>query len=434
VAFMNVTDAIYLASVNHDLTDESHPIKIIKKDAEYLSETITFLNSEGNLIEDRFVYYDVWWIFNVSPDYICMFGEFEMAIYEDSKNVELYTSILVRKSDGAIFNFNGHYLEGGSFYMGQKYPQKDQNEAIYYSSDFDVYKLNVTDPDNLTQKKYLPDNQKTDRFFIDADGNCFYNGLDNYFTKIKKASVGIIENSDHELNFLWNGYDHKTYWLNAASNETDPNLTQCSVSEIRIEGDQINSTMISNHYLNFPNIYFNKLLYDTSAFSTQLLFNTSRYGIIGEIFREDVKSLVPIFMPIELSDEQNLPVEMSNNKVYQVISVSGNSIYLILQEDYNDFNYAGDEIIQLDIREYEADTRIIQGESVSGLAYTDFLTFSMPEGYEIYSLVPSFDNILFSALRYSDEKNVLMIIDKDGKLTQVEETGNVKYSELQRLN
>lgn len=424
VARINIADAEFLASVNHDLSDESHPVKIVKKSTGYSSEAIKFLNTEGDIIDDKFVSYDVWWIFNVSPDYICMFGEFNMAINEDSNNMETYTSILVRKSDGAIFNFNGHYLEGGSYYMGQTYPQKDIFDAIYYSSDFEVYKLNVSDPGKLTQKKYLPDNQRTDKFFIDGDGNCFYNGTDSYFTKIKKATGGIIVNNALVLTNLWKGFNQKTYWLFTDTIESSPANTQCSVSEVNIVGDQVSATMIANHSLNISYLYFSHLLFDTTGFATQLLFEDSREGIIGEIYREAISEIAPLF----------LPEELSYNKRYKVISYSGNYVYIVrLDSGIYSINYSGKEIIRIDTREYATATRSIYGVSTEGLSYTSFKSFSIPAGYEIYGLLPSGETIIFSGLRYSDEKNVIMIIDQDGNLNLVEETGNDKYSELQRL-
>ena len=111
----------------------------------------------------------------ISPDYVCMKGRFEIEI--DSVIDKLtYSSILIRISDGAIYDFKGHYPREDSYYMGNKYLQEDKSGNIYYVvGDNTLFKLGGLDIGMPYQETYVSSSQFQSLFFyISPEANCFF--------------------------------------------------------------------------------------------------------------------------------------------------------------------------------------------------------------------------------------------------------------------
>jgi hypothetical protein len=137
-------------------------------------------------------------------------------LYLDSSRVEpqALSSILVRTSDGAIFDFNGHFPSDKSYYLNQNKIQLDKFGNVFYDAGNEniefpsvVYKLSESQG-GFSQEQYLPSGEEYFSFFIDLEGNCYYYTFP--YTKVKKSEGGIATSDMYkEFYCIWNTYDNK---------------------------------------------------------------------------------------------------------------------------------------------------------------------------------------------------------------------------------
>jgi hypothetical protein len=210
VSKLDLGDADYLVlKSNNNLksTNSNQELYKIKIDGDNITEEkISLLDALGNEIDSIFSDFSVYKILELKEGLICLNGSFELYLDSSSVEPQALSSILVRTSDGAIFDFNEHFPSDKSYYLYQNNIQTDYLGNVYYDNE-NVYKLSENDNGYL-QEEYLPTGEEYFSFFIDLEGNCYYYTFP--YTKVKKSEGGIATSDTYkEFYCIWNTYDNK---------------------------------------------------------------------------------------------------------------------------------------------------------------------------------------------------------------------------------
>jgi hypothetical protein len=412
VRSLNLDGANYLAIKNQKIknintSDWSNLFKLTKINDELIPEKVGFKDGNDNLIDSVFSLIQIDEICSISNDYLCMKGKFECEI--DSLVDKLsYSTILVRISDGAIFNFNGHYPGIDSYYMGRKYLQVDKSGDLYYSYSSDhysrtVYKLggiNITIP---FQETYLSSSQyQSQYFYISPDANCYYYGYPK--TKIKLSSGGIIS-ADRFLANFFNSAD-KVY----AAVEAD-------LFHIEIIDDQCVSNQVSSiktpmlEYLYFYSNDYYYLLGDMMEFI--------ELGIVGFIFNESENKLLNLSIP-----------ENMENELYEVVDFADKYLWV------SSINSTNKEFYRFDLDKYDIKIPYPDIEpSIEVAILNSYELIEIPDSIEIYNYsILNNGEISFIGYNLSSEIDITGVISLDNEITIIKSSSDYIFQILERIN
>ena len=139
-----------------------------------------------------------------------------------------YGTFLVRITDGAVFkgsNLPFSFPDPTTFPRSDLFIQYDMYGNIYYIHNQKVYKLNVTNPDNLTLSTYSAGSDQVNFFVLDKYGNMTYMyGGGNRFKYASGQLVNIpyaFEYSDVNGDFIY-GRNNDNGTLNIVRIIPDP--------------------------------------------------------------------------------------------------------------------------------------------------------------------------------------------------------------------
>jgi hypothetical protein len=408
VKSLNIGGADYLAiKVQKNKTTNdiewSNLYKVVKSDNGLLNEIVGFRDGNDNLIDSSFSLIQIEDLCFISDDYICMKGRFEIEI--DSVIDKLtFSSILVRISDGAIYDFNGHYPREDSYYMGSKYLQEDKSGNLYYICNSALFRLGGLDIGMPYQETYVSSSQFQSLFFyISPEANCFYDGHPK--TKIKLNSGGIIL-SDRWLKNLFTS-EEKTY---AA--------LDMEFAEVTLV-DNICKTIVINS-IRTPTEFY-RYFYKNSSFC-YLIGNMGEYGelgIVGFVFNQNENKVLDLSIP-EFMENELYKIEDFRDK-YLWIS----SIYNINKEFYR-FNLDSFEI-KIPYPDYE--------NKIEVAILNSYELIEIPDSIEVYSYTILKDGeISFIGYNLSSEIDISGIISMDNKLTIIGSSSDYTYKILERIN
>jgi hypothetical protein len=398
---LDLSDADYLvlkASDNYKSAHSGQELYKIKIDGDnFIEEKVSLLDALGNEIDSLFSDFTVNRILELKEGLLCLQGNF--TLYLDSSAVEpqdLY-SILVRTSDGAIYDFNGHFPSEKSFYLNQNKIQKDNTGNVYYDAG-NVYKLSEREND-IIQEQYLPTEEEYFSFFIDLNGNCYY--YDFPYTKVKKFEGGIaISEIYREFYCMWNTYDKKVM----AS-------VYDSVGYLTLEDSKLKFSSFAA--INCPEAWTH-IYTDSNNDFTQIFTPDINLTLkqAGNIIFEDTKEIYDLLLKEELFTTNRLLIN----------SISGN--YIFLSSEYS---------LALDL--YKVDLTSFEKLNPDSYLLNSVVSIDFPDDLEIKTYEFNDDGeIIFTALRLSDEMFVTGIIDSESTMNILTESSDKVYNNLIQLN
>ncbi|MFD1631068.1 hypothetical protein [Pseudopedobacter beijingensis] len=226
ISAIDIKNAQSLIITNAENTSDSTNLKKITndgniKDVFYSNEDGTSSNkSQGHIKVDKMI--------KLSENYMVLYGSFSFSIYQNevytSKNI---SSILVRRSDGAIFDFGNFDFDTESHsFNSQLYRPSiffDKDSNIFYRSIYNgrksITKLSLKTPDKLLKEDYLPNSQNIIDATVDKFGNIAYsiNENDPYRLKSISGEIAFIQGGipldlkSTFVNEFWTGNNGKLY-------------------------------------------------------------------------------------------------------------------------------------------------------------------------------------------------------------------------------
>lgn len=409
VSKLDLSDADFLvlkASDNLKSTRSAHELYKIKIEEDTITEEkVSLLDALGNEIDSIFSDFSVYKILELKEGLICLYGSFKL--YLDSSIVEpqVLSSLLVRTSDGALFDFNGHFPSDKSYYLNQNKIQSDKFGNVFYDAvnvnpGFPgvVYKLSETQ-NGFLQEQYLPSGEEYFSFFIDLEGNCYYYTFP--YTRVKKSEGGIAT-SDIYKNFhcIWNTYDNKVM----AS-------VYDSVGYLTIDDDKIKFSTFSSISVGeaWTHIYKSSENKFTQVITPEI---NSEYKEVGNIIFEESKEVYNLLLQDELFETNRLVI----NKI------SGN--YIFLSSEYS-----------LSLNLYKVDLESFEQVDSETYILNSHVSIDFPDNLEIKTYeFNDIGEITFTALRLSDEMFVTGIVDSENMINILTESSDKEYNNLIQLN
>ncbi|MEX0980806.1 MAG: hypothetical protein WD577_09740 [Bacteroidales bacterium] len=382
-----------------------HELYKINLDGDNISEEkVRLLDAFGNEIDSIFSEFTVFKMLELKEELLCLKGNFKL--YLDSSNSEPQTlySLLIRSSDGALFNFNGHYPTDKSYYLNQNEIQTDKYGNVYYdaaninSQSGNVFKLAETE-NGYSQEGYLPSGEEYYSYFIDLDGNCYYYKYP--YTKVKKFGGGLAVSDIHtQFYCMWNTYDDKVM----AS-------VYDSIGYLTIEEEKLKFSPFAS--VNCPEAWL--YIYRNPDEKTTQIFSPGiheSWKLAGSMIFEETQEVYDLFIDDEL---------FTTNELY-VKTISGHFLYLTSQASISF------DLYKVDLNNFEK----IDGDSYLLNSYTHI---DFPGDLEVkdYEFNENGD-IIFSALRLSDEMYVTGIVDAEDNIQILTQSSDREYNNLIRIN
>jgi hypothetical protein len=342
-------------------------------------------------------------IFDVTEDYIILQGQF--TAWDTLGNTQEYSTLLVRKSDGAIYDFNANDIGPGAIFS-------DDNGNFYYLNHNNmVVKVDVSNPALLKKSEYIPSGQIAQSFWVDHTGTLAYEYNEDKF-RVRKQNGGILELDFSTVSpgepspFPYGTYFNQGIWIG------------------------INGKMYLETYDHRPDneyrIHFHTVSLDeqgTVAIDTVWTGDWKNYNggadyILGSgsymmkrVNKEKSILFVGIDRAWEFFEETNTLVEVDLPNV----------------ESFDDFFHSDNYLY------YRSGVKIYK-ISLTDYSY-ELIQLPQDDQFEIYSMSIGTDDALqFSALRFSDGKKIIAQIDSNGIFSIINEVLDKEVIILQRLN
>jgi len=311
------------------------------------------------------------------------------------------TGYLVQKTDGAVFSLDEIGIPQRTMwgYINQQVVQTDASGNLYYNSDGPaadastgkIYRIDVTNPAELTAALYSPDSDEVASFQIDRDGNMIYYanwvaGSADY--RIKKSNGGLYPIPPVEV--FWVGPAGIIYY-SVWENDTDTKVVQASVdSAFDVSETQYGNTV--NGRIASQDAFCYKL-----DLEDRVIIVDKDSNVLTEVHNptDSVRFISGI-------DMATIEYAVSSPGYYYLSGTNASSLPVLLKVDPTD----------------------------------DTVTELLPAGaYDIYSMyVDSSDKVTFNALRMADGKKVFGQIDAAGTLTITDDQLDVEAVVLERIN
>ncbi len=409
VSSLDLGDADYLvlkASDHLKSTRSAHELYKIKIEEDTITEEkVRLLDALGNEIDSLFSDFSVYKIAELKEGLICLYGSFKLYLDSSIAEPQVLSSLLVRTSDGAIFDFNGHFPSDKSYYLNQNKIQSDKFGNVFYDAGNEnpgfpgvVYKLSETQ-NGFLQEQYLPSGEEYFSFFIDLEGNCYYYTFP--YTRVKKSEGGIAT-SDIYKDFycIWNTYDNKVM----AS-------VYDSVGYLTIDEDKIKFSTFASIRVGeaWNHIYTSSENKFTQVITPDI---NSQYKQVGNIIFEESKEVYNLLLQDELFETNQLVI----NKI------SGN--YIFLSSEFS-----------LSLNLYKIDLESFEQVDSETYILNSHVSIDFPDNLEIKTYeFNGIGEITFTALRLSDEMFVTGIVDSENMISILTESSDKEYNNLIQLN
>ncbi len=328
-------------------------------------------------------------------DFIVLDGEF--IAWDTEGNYQDYYNLLVRKSDGAIFelgnaNFSGSYINFNPVLLQEVNFQSDEAGNLYYlSNQGKIMKVDVSDPAELFMSEYLPTEQTTFYFVVDRDGNCVYKYGEAY--RLRKGIGGIFDfqSAGFEAHEFWVGSNGEMYFTSYDHDNEVPTIGKLDVDD--------NGEVLGNE------------LWSPPAFEEHFGVQNTNHNYYYRIVRQNSV----IFIAFENGSHWEFSEDDNQVTDFELPDLS-----------------LATKVVHSDNYYYLADGTNLYKVSFADHSYSSLLT---PGQYEVYSLSVGNDETLqISALRFSDGKNIIAEINAQGELAVIDEEQDKEATYLQRLN
>jgi hypothetical protein len=362
---------------------------LYKIDASGNLQEVHLSEGEGSIDVDK--------IIRFNTDYLLMLGKFVI----NDKN---YFSLLVRKSDGVVFDFVDYDLNMEDSKLGENFIKADGDGNLYYPMYNQIKKLDITDPQTITSADYLPSGQMVWFFDIDPAGNLLYNyeadgtGI-NKLLRIKKVGGGIFDAAVE-------GRTYRDFWLGNNGNFYMNGTSETGAAAIY-------KATIANNEVTIDNVWSD----DTNAAAgmVKLMFSTSLQGAYRIRKPNSILFLETFFdadhngVSWEFFEDTNTvqAIDLPPLKEGSVFAHSPHYYYI----------GTGTDLYKVDIQTH---------------SYVKLLTSG---DYEVYAMsVDENDNLRFNGLRFSDGKRIFAEIKNGGSVAILDEDLDKKAVTLTRLN
>lgn len=366
-------------------------------------EEVKFINPDGTDIDEGQTQADlsVHSIHNVSSEFVILTGSF--SVWDATGNNQYYETLLVRKSDGAIFDFGAIEIDTRSL-LGDE-PFQHDNYGNFYYSDYSnmVFKVDISNPGSIVKSEYLSTGQEAEYFGIESQGNCIYQYGDDASTnkdfRLRKTNGGIFEVaiSGRDNNAFWIGNNGKVYF------------TTIPFSNAGFTQPLINSLNIDN-----GNISIDTVWTPNSEDEDDAVGNFFRTKYQGSYLLRTNESVVFIGTYNRLKSFEFFE---SSNTVRLIDLPSIEEGAIVVNSDSYYYIATGTDLYKVSFSDHSYSKLLNTGE------------------YEVYNMTASSDDIIqLSALRFSDGKKVFCQIDETGSLTTIDEEQNKKGIVLERLD
>jgi hypothetical protein len=451
--FLDIADAKSLVVINEgsqrkSTNEDPHSngnLYKIKENGEIVQ--VMFRDQNGQPF-DRIVYYNdngdsivnypqliVNEINELSDDYLLVEGSFSYLDISDLENPHdvFYENLLLRISDGALFDFNDKINWYRSCRYKNRYLYSDYDGNIYYtskSSDYNIQKLSTLEDGGLTRENILPFNQKFKSYCVDGEGNLFYRPGELGSTvegfNVKVANGGIIQmdndlyhlETDTIITFIYTDFDW--IWID------DDKMANAIIgkdsmvyNEALGEWDDYAAGLLSIMNLRVNN---STIQFESRIERINELFENFQWFVNFYVYRTRYQNEM-IFIygrsgPELKTELWALDIENSTYRKGIIPVNEGEYIEAIIHD--------GDEFIYLGIN-----SKLLK-ISKKDFTYTNFLPDNQ---YDIFALSVSEDDVVtFNALRYSDAEIILGEIDQSGTVTIIKEDMEVPVTSLVRIN
>src|SRR5690606_20081814 len=311
--------------------------------------------------------------------------------WDTEGNYQSYYNILVRKSDGALFEIGNNYEQLINSNLGllqEANFQSDKDANLYYlNNQGKILKVDVSNPSDLFMTEYLPTEQTTYYFIVDQDGNCVYEYDGTY--RLRKGAGGIFD-------FEAEGFEVSEFWVGS------------------------NGAM-----------YFTSYDHDNEVPTIGKLNVDGNGDVSGS----------------ELWSSTNTGVQNTNHRYYYRI-VRQNSVVFIAFENGSHWEFSEDDnqVTNFELPDLSISTKLVysddyyylaEGTNLYKVSFGDHSYSSLlsPGQYEVYTMSVDNNEILqISALRFSDGRKIIAEIDAQGTFTVIDEEQDKEALYLQRLN
>jgi hypothetical protein len=389
VVAMDITDAEYLFT-----NSQTKLFKSVLHNPDLIP--VTFLNAELEPVDTTFNSMKVTDYFKMDENLVCMKGEFELQLDSSNSESVFLKSLLVNLNTGYIYNFQGHYPEPPSYYLGSDVVQKDSNGNLFYLFNSQLFRLSIGEVDNYTVEQYIPDGQQLIDYFIDRSGNCFYTSEHPTEMKIKLSKGGILTTKFLLHSFFYSEFDLLGIYKNK--------LVQLALDEA------LDILPIDSFQYDIESF---KYLYQSSQGGHSILLQgevgVSNSGYFGIVYSNGSSEIHRIDLVKDAFNSDLLTVKLINDN------------YMILASPEND------DFVRVDLEDVS--------EESSGYILGFEKRIGLPTEYDVYSMeVLDINAITISGLRYSDEKSIVAEIDFDGHIEILAESSSERITVLDRIN
>ena len=333
---------------------------------------------------------------NINSHFILLSGDFPTNIV-GSKN------ILVNKITEEVYKFPDIEINNRTFdadyRSGLTDFQRDLIEEVYYHQNSMIYKLSLSNLNNITVQEYIPKQQQFDKFLIDPFGNCLYGEyLSSNNFKLKLTSGKIISLTStwlesklgapfFNLYTTWLGFDGNFYFLGSMSGKN-------TIVKLSIANNEVSALKTAEIINPFP-----------------LIPNDNGYRFVKNPVRGSIAfpGQKGVMEYIESTKQVNSYTNTYNFFINKLMIGSSQKYFYIS---------TGDDILKYSMQNY----------SVAPI-------FSGKNNYEIYSLSMDENNdvVFFTGLSFADGKNVAGKISEQNGIEVIADNSTNKITVLQKI-
>jgi hypothetical protein len=355
-------------------------------------EQVKFITEDNKEVDPNSTTIQVTSIHPVDENLLIITGSF---LTEDAQGLQrAYSALLVRKSDGAIFDFGNVNIDQSPATYGEETFRTDNAGSFYYLdfNELGVMKVNTTDPEHLSRSSLLANGQKAYYYSVDKDGNCVYQPDPFYsWTRLRKNNGAIYEFDAND--------GVMTFWVSQRGQ------LYCNSYDFTDEVPEIKTINVNTN----------------GEVITNVVWKAAGFGA-------------------------NPGVQNLNFQYYYMIRKSNSVIFIALQNGKS-FEFFEDEasVVEFDLPDIGGGKLVHSGDycyvakdtKLYKISLTDYSYENLfADGqYEVYSMTVNTDNVLLlSAMRFSDGKKIIAEINGQNIFSVLEEKKDQDALYLQRIN
>lgn len=282
-------------------------------------------------------------------------------------------------------------------FHNEKTIKADKHGNIYYKKDYQVHKIDFSNPDNVVDKTLTPQSDDVIMYVVSDNGELLYRIYkdDSYFHRLRTTSGRLIPYRV-EVDDIWDiGYDYLVF------RGFDGNIHVFDRQAIKVIQFNSDDTYSEEKILEDRSIINSVVSLDGYPYLIKL---SDRYIAMG------VNGLAVVIDSKDRSIMTGIPQDVCGGIKISQLEYNDSYIYCCGQKN------GAYSLLRINPYTYESEAVVRDND------------------YEIYSFVVLDDNtITFNGLRLSDGKTILATIDKNGRVKVLEEYSNYTQITLNRL-